>query len=90
MADYVELHANSAFSFLRGGSDPATMAKAAAGAELRAVALCDRDGVYGAPRFYKAALEGGVRPIVGAELTLSEGGVLPVLVASRHGYQNLS
>ena len=89
MADYVELHANSAFSFLRGGTDPANMAAAAAHCELHTVALSDRDGVYGAPRFYKAAREMGIRPIVGAELTLQEGGVLPVLVATQKGYQNL-
>ncbi len=89
MADYVELHANSAFSFLRGGSDPTDMAQAAAEAGLPTAALTDRDGVYGAPRFYKAARENGIRPIVGAELTLKDGSALPVLVASRLGYQNL-
>ena len=89
MADYVELHANSAFSFLRGGSDPDDMAQAAAAAGLPVAALLDRDGLYGAPRFYKAARESGIRPIVGAELTLQDGGVLPVLVASQIGYQNL-
>lgn len=89
MADYVELHANSAFSFLRGGSDPKDLARAAAHCELPTVALSDRDGVYGAPRFYKAAKEAGIRPIVGAELTLKEGGVLPLLVSTQKGYQNL-
>ena len=89
MADYVELHANSAFSFLRGGSDPADLARAAANCDLPAVALCDRDGVYGAPRFYKAAREAGIRPIVGTELTLTDGSALPILVSSQKGYQNL-
>lgn len=89
MADYIELHANSAFSFLRGGSDPTDMAQAAAEAGLPTAVLTDRDGVYGAPRFYKAARENGIRPIVGAELTLKTGGALPVLVASQLGYQNL-
>lgn len=88
-ADYIELHANSAFSFLRGGSDPAALVEAAAGAGLSAMALCDRDGVYGAPRFFKAARAAGLRPIVGAELSLRGGGVLPVLVASQGGYRNL-
>lgn len=89
MADYVELHANSAFSFLRGGSDPGDLVKAAANCDLPAVALCDREGVYGAPRFYKAAKEAGIRPIVGAELTLNDGSVLPLLVSTQQGYQNL-
>jgi error-prone DNA polymerase len=86
---YVELHARSAFSFLRGASNPEELAEIAAKLELPALALCDRDGVYGAPRFYKAMREAKIRPIVGAELTLEDGSVLPVLVQNRAGYQNL-
>jgi error-prone DNA polymerase len=52
---YVELHARSAFSFLRGSSSPEHLAYQAADLELPALALCDRDGVFGAPRFYTAA-----------------------------------
>ena len=48
---YVELHARSAFSFLRGASLPETLATTAAEQGLAAVALCDRMGVYGSPRF---------------------------------------
>lgn len=87
--EYVELHAASAFSFLRGGSGPEALADAAAAAGLEAVALCDRDGVYGAPRFHKACRERGLRAIVGAELTLAQGGILPVLVENATGYANL-
>ena len=86
---YVELHARSAYSFLRGASNPEELAEMAAKLELPAMALCDRDGVYGAPRFYASAREIGVRPIVGSELTLEDGSVLPVLVQNRTGYQNL-
>jgi error-prone DNA polymerase len=87
--DYVELHARSAFSFLRGASAPEHLAEIAAKLELPAMALCDRDGVYGAPRFFGRARESGIRPIVGAELTMEDKTVLPVLVESRRGYQNL-
>src|SRR6516164_7894520 len=86
---YVELHASSAFSFLRGGSFPEQLAEVAAELEMPAVALCDRNGVYGAQRFSVAACEHGVRPIVGAELSMEDGGILPVLVESRTGYKNL-
>src|SRR5688500_11917766 len=86
---YVELHSRSAFSFLRGGSFPEHLAEAAAELGLPAIALTDRNGVYGAPRFYAKAKESGIRPIVGAELTLEDGSVLPVLVESPLGYQNL-
>jgi error-prone DNA polymerase len=87
--NYVELHARSAFSFLRGGSSPEQIAERAAHLQIPAVALCDRDGVYGAPRFFGRARESGLRPIVGAELTMEDQTVLPVLVQSRAGYQNL-
>jgi error-prone DNA polymerase len=86
---YIELHASSAFSFLRGSSFPEHLAETAAQLEMPAMALCDRDGVYGAPRFFNKAKEAGIRPIIGAELTLEDGSVLPVLVETRAGYQNL-
>ena len=38
-----------------------------------AVALLDRDGVSGAPRFHKAALAAGIKPLIGAELTIEAG-----------------
>ncbi len=86
---YIELHARSAFSFLRGGSLPEQLAERAAELEIPALAVCDRDGVYGAPRLHKTASAAGVRAIVGSELTMEDGHILPVLVESRTGYQNL-
>src|SRR5246127_5686637 len=86
---YCELHCSSAFSFLRGGSFPEQLAEVAAELEIPAIALCDRNGVYGAQRFSVAARERGVRPIVGAELAMEGGGILPVLVENRTGYKNL-
>src|SRR6476659_10126090 len=86
---YVELHANSAFSFLRGASFPEQLAQVAAELEMPALGLLDRHGVYGSQRFSVAAREQKVRPIIGAELTMGDGSVLPVLVASRLGYANL-
>ena len=89
MSGYVELHAASAFSFLRGAALPEQFAEAAARLGLPALALLDRDGVYGAPRLYAAANEQGIRPLVGAEITLADGSVLPLIVQDRSGYQNL-
>ncbi len=86
---YVELHACSAFSFLQGASFPEHLAERAGAQGLPALALLDRNGVYGAQRFSVAAREQGVRPIVGAELTMEDGSVLPLLVKSRTGYANL-
>src|SRR3954447_23201181 len=67
---YIELHAASAFSFLQGASLPEALIERAAALGYPAVALLDRDGVYGAPRFHKAAKAAGIRPIIGAELTI--------------------
>ncbi len=97
---YIELHAASAFSFLRGASLPETLVARAAALEYPALAIMDADGVYGAPRFHKAALKAGIRPIIGAELTMGDhegapqGGTrdtwsLPVLVENATGYKNL-
>ena len=86
---YVELHARSAFSFLRGASLPSSLAEQAAQLGLSALALTDRDGVYGIPRFHSAASRLGLRPITGVELTMVDGSVLPVLVRSRRGYRNV-
>ncbi|RME68621.1 MAG: DNA polymerase III subunit alpha [Verrucomicrobia bacterium] len=87
---YIELHTRSAFSFLRGASSPRSLATAAADLGLPALALCDRDGFYGSVRFHTAARECGLRPLVGCELTMEDGSVLPLLVANRTGYQNLA
>ena len=70
---YIELHAASAFSFLRGASLPEALVDRAAALGYPAIALLDRDGVYGAPRFHKAARAAGIRPIIGAELTMGAG-----------------
>ena len=86
---YVELQANSAFSFLRGASFPEQLAETAAELEMPAMALLDRNGVYGAQRFSVAAREQNVRPIVGCELSMEDGSILPVLVENRTGYKNL-
>ena len=68
---YVELHARSAFSFLEGVSVPEELIAAAAKLGMPAMALLDRDGVYGAPRFHLAAEKLGIKAHVGAEITVS-------------------
>src|SRR5919109_1019386 len=89
---YVELHARSAFSFLEGASLPESLVAAAAEAGMPALALLDRDGVYGAPRFHGAAKKLGIKAHIGGEVTVEESGRrwrLPLLAQSRAGYQNL-
>jgi len=66
---YVELHAASAFSFLEGASVPEEMASVCGEQGMGAMAIVDRDGVYGAPRFHMAMKKAGLRAHIGAEIT---------------------
>src|SRR6266849_619794 len=86
---YTELHARSAFSFLEGASVPEELAGVCAEHGMAAMAVLDRDGVYGAPRFYLAAKKISVRAHIGAEVTSAFGWRYPLLITSREGYQNL-
>jgi error-prone DNA polymerase len=100
MTDYVELHARSAFSFLKGAATPEELIAACTELEMPAMALLDHDGVYGAARFHLAAKKCGVKAHIGAEITvrLNSTGcekasmsarTVPLLVRNRTGYQNL-
>src|SRR5579864_8254020 len=86
---YVELHARSAFTFLEGASLPESLARVCAESGMSAMALLDRDGVYGAPRFHMAAKQSKIKAHIGAEISIAGNGSLPVLAESRQGYQNL-
>src|SRR5215467_7405030 len=86
---YVELHAKSAFSFLEAAALPEVLAERAAALGQRALALVDAGGVYGAPRFYRACTRLGLMPLVGAEVSMRDGGRLPLLVEDPEGYSNL-
>ncbi len=100
-SDYVELRCRSAFSFLEAASNPEDLIQRAAELEHPTLALGDRDGLYGTPRFHQAARAAGIRAIVGAEITLDapgaepkEGGDPPpprllLLVEDPRGYRNL-
>jgi error-prone DNA polymerase len=99
--NYIELRTRSAFSFLEGSALPEDMVERAAELGYPALAMGDRDGLYGAPRFYHGAERAGIRAIVGAELTLDLSSArapsigdpgdqrLYVLVPDRERYRNL-
>jgi error-prone DNA polymerase len=89
MTGYVELHCHSAYSFLDGASQPEELAARAAELGYQALALTDHDGLYGSLEFAHAAKAFGVRPITGAEVTLTDGAHVTLLVESRCGYGNL-
>lgn len=101
---YAELHAHSAYSFLDGASTPEELVEEAARLDLRALALTDHNGLYGAVRFAEAAAELDVRTVFGAELSLGASSVsearteqpdppgphLLVLARGPEGYRRLS
>src|SRR5215472_18515551 len=87
---YIELHAKSAFSFLRGASIPEEYVDRTKELDQAGMALVDCDGVYGAPRFHLAMqkLE-GPKAFIGSEVLCTDGARYPLLVQNRKGYQNL-
>ena len=89
---YVELHCHSAYSFGDGASAPEELAHRAAELGHEALAITDHDGVWGAMEFAQACTAYGVRPIVGAEMTVTDGDRLfhvTLLVENADGWRNL-
>jgi error-prone DNA polymerase len=86
---YIELHARSAFSFLRGACVPEEYAEQCAALDQPAMTLVDFDGVYGAPRFHLAMKKKNLTAYLGAEVLCTDGARYPLLIRSRTGYQNL-
>jgi error-prone DNA polymerase len=67
---YVELHARSAFSFLRGAATPEELIAVCSELDMPAMALLDNDGLYGAARFHLAAQKQKIKAHIGAEITV--------------------
>ena len=87
---FAELHTRSAFSFLSSGSQPQNLAGRAADLGMPGAALLDRDTVAGAVRFHFEARANGIKPIIGAEITMDDGSLLPLAAMDLRGYQNLA
>ena len=85
---FTHLHVRSGFSYGFGVATPEELVEAAA-TGMDALALTDRDGLYGVPRFLEAAGETGVSPIVGVEVSMEEGGHLVLLAEGIEGYRSL-
>lgn len=84
---YVELHAASAFSFLEGASQPEGLIERAVALKMPAIALLDRNGVYGSARFHTNAKRNRVRAHIGAEIAVSSFGsrlTLPAWLPHQH------
>jgi DNA polymerase III alpha subunit len=90
MSVYIELHAHSYYSLLDGVPSPEALVTRAANYGMPAVALTDHDALYGAVRFVEAARQAGIKPILGAEMTLvNGGGHITLLAENDEGYANL-
>lgn len=86
---YTPLWCKSHFSFLEGASHPDELVEEAHRLGLKALALTDRDGVYGIVRVHVNARALGLHLIVGAQVTVAGGSVLVLLAQDRGGYSNL-
>jgi len=89
MNNYVELHCHSNFSILDGASHPEDLVARASNIGIPALALTDHDGLYGIIPFYKACLAAGLKPVIGAEMTLKNGSHITLLAKNNRGYSNL-
>src|ERR1700712_2377619 len=82
---FVHLHVASGFSLRHGASHPRLLAAKAAEHGMDALALTDRDGVYGAVRFAKACQREGIRPLLGTDLA-----VAPVVLGDERAQAQLT
>lgn len=90
-SSFIHLDVRSYFSIKEGAFSPEHLARRAAELGMPAVAMTDRDGLYGAARFATACEREGVPPILGASLTLDAAGGSHVVLLARDavGYSNL-
>ncbi|MFU7528328.1 DNA polymerase III subunit alpha [Qipengyuania sp. ASV99] len=97
---FVPLRVLSSYSMLEGAIDPKKIAKLAKERGFPAIAICDRNGLYGAVMFAGACMEEGIQPIIGTLLGVarekSDGGsegtqvdYLPLFAQDETGYDNL-
>ena len=87
---YPSLFTKSNYSFLEGASHPEELVAAADALDLPALAITDRDGLYGVVRAFVEARARGLNLIVGSQITVDDGSTILLLAMSRRGYANLS
>ncbi|ACY15706.1 error-prone DNA polymerase [Haliangium ochraceum] len=89
MSTYAPLWCKSNFSFLEGASHPDELIEEAHALGLRALALSDRDGLYGVVRAHVCAEKIGFKLIHGAQVSVDDGSQIVLLCRDRAGYANL-
>jgi error-prone DNA polymerase len=86
---YVPVWCKSNFSFLEGASHPHELVETAHRLGIPALALTDRDGIYGIVRAHVRARELGVQLIIGSQITIEDGSEILLLASNRCGYGQL-
>ena len=105
MAEFVHLHVHTEYSLLDGAIRIGDLLSRAKDLGMPAVAITDHDSMYGAVTFYRAALDMGIKPIIGCEVYVAEGDMdddkaherrekgggyhLVLLAKNQKGYKNL-
>ena len=89
--EFAHLHVASSYSLRYGTATPAALAARAADLGLPALALTDRDGLYGAFKHVQACAAAGIKPLLGADLALSDGAGqrVTLLATGRPGWASL-
>ena len=87
--NFCHLHVHSNFTFGDGASHIDNLILEAKKRRMTSLAITDKDGLYGAIRFYEKAKKEGIKPIIGVELKLSSGYSLNLIAKNRRGYSNL-
>src|SRR6266496_2232658 len=86
---YVHLHCHSGYSLLEGTATPQVLVSAAKKLRMQAIALTDRNNLYGAIYFYQLAYKANIKPIIGMEVDLDDGSQIVLLARNFDGYRNL-
>lgn len=101
-SDFVHLHVHTEYSLLDGASRISELVAKASHLGMPALAITDHGNMHGVVKFYKAALEAGIKPLIGCEAYIATGSRfdksaglrespshLTLLVRDEEGYRNL-
>ncbi len=86
---FCHLHVHSNFTFGQGSSSLDDLVSKAKKMGMKELALTDKEGLYGAMRFYEKVRKVGIKPIIGSEVRLESGYSLILLAKNKRGYSNL-
>lgn len=86
---FCHLHVTSGYSFLSGAFTLETLIERVKALDMKAIALTDRKGLYGAVKLQRCCFGTGIKPIIGVEAPLCDKSILVLLAMNATGYSNL-